>query len=236
MMRLRGGGIAGVLVALVLCAAPAPALARSGASFDFLFNMDRVSNDNQYFLNVAVSNYGYDRVVLEPVLPRLRYVEADLPVVLFLADECGRPPEYIVDLRARGLSWAVIFNRVEVPYDRLFVGIRNDPGPPYGNAWGHWRRDRRGVRLSDSDISGLVQVQIGARAARMRPYEMARARGQGRPVAYVVAEERGRPYHGGRRGNDQHEGRGRDKEHGRHHDHHEDHGDHDHHGNHDNND
>ena len=107
------------------------------------------------------------------------------------------------------------------------VGIRNDPGPPYGNAWGHWRRDRRGVRLSDSDISGLVQVQIGARAARMRPYEMARARGQGRPVAFVVAEERGRPYHGGRRGNDEHEGRGRNKDHGPHRDHHGNHDNHD---------
>jgi len=225
MMRLRAGSLAGVFVALVLWAVPIPA--RAGASFDFLFNMDRVSNDNQYFLNVAVSNYGYDRVVLEPVLPRLRYVEADLPVVLFLADECGRPPGYIVDLRARGLSWAVIFNRVDVPYDRLFVGIRNDPGPPYGNAWGHWKRNRRGVSLSDSDISGLVQVQIGARAARMRPYEMARARGRGRPVAFVVAEERGRPYHGGRRGNDEHEGRGRNKDHGPHRDHHGNHDNHD---------
>jgi hypothetical protein len=86
MMRLRAGSLAGAFVALVLCAAPVPALA--GGSFDFLFSMDRVSNDNQYFLNVAVSNYGYDRVVLEPVVPHLRYVEADLPVVLFLAGDC----------------------------------------------------------------------------------------------------------------------------------------------------
>src|SRR5213594_2532082 len=144
LMHVRKVLFVGALLAGVMCLVPTRALA--GTSFDFLFSLDRVSNDNQYFLNVAVSNYGYDRVVLEPVLPRLRYVEADLPVVLFLADECGRPPGYIVDLRARGLSWAVIFNRVDVPYDRLFVGIRNDPGPPYGNAWGHWRRDRRGVR------------------------------------------------------------------------------------------
>src|SRR6266850_1465080 len=105
MMRFRGSTIFGVVVALALSAMPGPA--RAAASFDFLFSMDRVSNDNQFFLNVAVDNYGYDRRDLEPVLPRLRYVEADLPVVLFLADECGRPPGYIVDLRARGLSWAV---------------------------------------------------------------------------------------------------------------------------------
>ena len=54
-----------------------------------------------------------------------------------------------------------------------------------------------------------------------------------RPVAFYVAEKRGRPYHGGRRGNDEREGRGRHKEHGPHHDQHDNH---DHHGNHDNHD
>jgi hypothetical protein len=184
-------------MALVLCAVPVPA--RAGASFDFLFSTDRVNDDTQFFLNLAVRNYGHDRLVLEPILPRLRYVEVDLPVVLFLARECGRPPGYIVDLRAQGLSWSVIFTRVGVPYEVLFVGIDRDPGPPYGNAWGHWRKNPRRARLSDRDIAGLVQVQIGARAARMAPFELARVRGQGRSVAFVVAEKHGRPYHAGRK-------------------------------------
>src|SRR5262245_6363114 len=140
-------------LALVMCLVPTRALA--GSSFDFLFSMDHVSNDRQYFLNVAVSNYGYDRVALEPVLPRLQYVETDLPVVLFLAHECGRPPEAIVDLRARGLSWSMIFTRVGVPYEVLFDGIERDPGPPYGKAWGYWRKNPRGTGLSDGDIAGL---------------------------------------------------------------------------------
>ena len=201
-MHVRKVLFVGALLAGVMCLVPTRALA--GTSFDFLFSMDRVSNDNQYFLNVAVSNYGYDRVALEPVLPRLTYVEADLPVVMFLAHECGRPPATIVDLRARGMSWSMVFSRVGVPYDTLFYRIDRDPGPPYGNAWGYWRKNPRGVRLSDSDIRGLVQVQIGARAARMAPYEMARARGQGRPVYVVVAEEKGRPYHRGKHDKESH--------------------------------
>src|SRR5215475_12834931 len=64
-------GMAGWLVA---GAAPAAA----GPSFEFLFNPNRVSNDHQLFLNLAVSNSGYDRAVLEPVLPRIQNVEADL--------------------------------------------------------------------------------------------------------------------------------------------------------------
>ena len=110
----------------------------------------------------------------------------------------------------------MIFTRAGVPYEVLFEGIDRDPGPPYGNAWGYWRKHPRAVRLSDNDISGLVQVQIGARAARMAPFELARARGQGRPVAFVVAEKRGRPYHAGKKSKEWHQGRGKPKGHGLH--------------------
>ncbi len=173
-----------------------PALA--GASFDFLFSMDRVGNDNQYFLNLAVSNYGYDRAVLEPVLPRLRYVEADLPVVLFLAHASGRSVQVIVDLRAGGLSWSVVFTRLHVPFDLLFAGIDRDPGPPYGKAWGYWRKNPRAVQLTDGDVRGLAQVQVGARTAGLSPFDLARGKGQGKAVAVMVAEKKNRPYDKGR--------------------------------------
>ncbi len=226
-MTRRGSRFFGLILALALCAVPLPA--RAGASFDFLFSMDHVSNDRQMFLNVAVSNYGYDRVALEPVLPRLQYVEADLPVVLLLAHECGRPPAYIVDLRAEGLSWSVVFSRLGVRPDILFDGIDRDPGPPYGRAWGYWRKNPRGVRLSDSDIVGLAQVQIGARAARLAPYDIARARARGTPIEVTVAEKRGRPYRSRHGWNDDHSrGRswknGRDQDHRHDHDHDHDHG------------
>ena len=185
-----------VVFALVLALFPATVSATAGTSFDFLFNVNRVSNDNQYFLNLAVTNYRYDRRVLEPIVPRLRYVEADLPVVLFLADHSGRPPSVIVDLRVQGYGWSAIFTRLHVSPDVLFAGIPGDPGPPYGKAWGHWKRNPRAVRLSDTDIIGLVQVQIGSRFAGVAPLEMARARGQGRKVATLVAEKKGRPYKG----------------------------------------
>ena len=63
----------------------------TGASFDFLFNVNKVSDDRQFFLNLTVGDSGVDRRVLEPALPRLRNVEVDLPVVLFLARESRRP-------------------------------------------------------------------------------------------------------------------------------------------------
>ena len=210
MKRIRLAiGALGMAAMLVAGAAPAAA----GTSFEFLFSTNRVSNDHQLFLNLAVSNSGYDRAVLEPVLPRIQYVEVDLPVVLFVARQCGQPVDVIVDLRARGNSWSVIFTQLHVAPDVLFVGIERDPGPPYGKAWGHWKQNRSKVQLSDDDVRGLVQVQMGSRWAGASPYELARARSQGKSVVTYVADKHGRPFQGGGQGKEK--GNGKQKGHGR---------------------
>jgi hypothetical protein len=195
MKRFQGALLTGALIAgLSLASLPASA----GVSFDFLFSASSVSDDNQYFLNLAVGNYGYPRTMIEPVLPRVRYVEQDLPVILFLADISGRPIDAIVDLRAGGLGWSVVFSRVGVPYDVLFVGLERDPGPPYGKAWGHWKKNPKRLALSDSDIASLVNVQVGHRVTGISAYEIARARGQGKSIATVVADKKGRPHGAGK--------------------------------------
>jgi hypothetical protein len=191
-----------------LAAGTIPAMA--GTSFEFLFSTDRVTNDQELFLNLAVSNSGYDRAVLEPVLPRIHYVELDLPVVLFVAQQCGRPVDYIVGLRAQGLTWSVIFTRLNITSDVLFAGIDRDPGPPYGNAWGSWKKHAASAKLSDEDIRGLLQVQMGSRWAGTSPFELARARSQGKSVVTFVADKHGRPYKNG--GSEK--GKGQGKEHG----------------------
>jgi hypothetical protein len=204
MKRIRLAiGALGLAAWLVAGAAPAAA----GTSFDFLFSTDRVTNDHQLFLNLAVSNSGYDRAVLEPVLPRIQYVEVDLPVVLFVAQHCGQPVQAVVDLRAQGLSWSVIFTQLHIAPDVLFVGIDRDPGPPYGKAWGHWKQSPSAVQLSDDDVRGLVQVQMGSRWAGASPYELARVRSQGKSVVTFVADKHGRPFQGG--------GQGKAKDHGK---------------------
>ena len=212
MKRIRLAMVAlGLAAWLVAGAAPAAA----GTSFEFLFSTDRVSNDHQLFLNLAVSSSGYDRAVLEPVLPRIQYVEVDLPVVLFVARQCGQPVETIVDLRSRGLTWAVIFTQLHVSPDVLFVGIDRDPGPPYGKAWGYWKKNGSTNGLSDEDFRGLVQVQLGSRWAGASPYELAHARSQGKSVVTFVADKHGRPFqgegHGKEKGNGKPKGHGRDK-------------------------
>lgn len=163
-------------------------------SYDYLFNRDAVRNDHEMFLNLAVGDYGYDRAALEPLLPKIKHVEADLPVMFFVSRESGRPLEAIVNQRALGLSWSSILKRHNVPMDVLFAGIDRDPGPPYGRAWGYWKKHPSTTALSDADVRGLVQVRLGSRWARVTPYQLARGQGRGESVVTVVADRKGRPF------------------------------------------
>jgi len=191
-MSMRNGLHATILLVLVCAALPAGAL----TPVDYLFSPDKVANDTQYFLNLAVGDSGFGRSEIEPVLPRLSHYETDLPVALFVARQSGRSFDNVVDLRSRGMSWSAIFHDTGVPYDRLYAGIDRDPGPPYGKAWGYWKKNPHGVVLKDGDIRGLVQVQIGSRLAGVPTWDLAHGRGQGHQVPAVVADKKGRPYAG----------------------------------------
>jgi len=193
-MRVLRSGVSRILLtaALALCAASTSA--RASTSFEFLFSTSHVHNDSQFFLNLAVADSGFSRPALEPYLPRLRYLESDLPVVLYLARTSGRSVEFIIGLRSQGLAWSVILDRCHVAPDVLFVGIDRDPGPPYGNAWGYWKKQGRRVRLSDNDIAGLVHVQYGSRWLSTGTYDLAHNGGGRKQVVSLVANKQGHRY------------------------------------------
>lgn len=193
-MRVLRSRVLRTLCVLVLVFGLAGTSTPAATRFEFLFSTSHVSNDNQYFLNLAVSNSGYSRVALEPVLPRLAYVERDLPVVLFLARESGRSVDFIVGLRAGGMAWAAVFDRCRVAPDVLFVGIPRDPGPPYGKAWGYWKNQAGESKLSDDDIAGLVHVQLASRWASTGAWDLAHDQGSRKRVIKYTAQKKGRPY------------------------------------------
>ena len=197
-----------VLAFLFAAALAAGGSTASAGSFDFLFSMNHVHNDTQYFLNLAVSNSGIARPVLEPLLPRVRYVEADLPVLLYLEQASSWPMPALVDLRARGASWSVIFTHVGVPQAVLFEGIPDDPGPPYGHAWGYWKKNPRGARLRDRDVCDLVRIQMASAWVGGRPYDLARGYSRGVTAQVYVSEKKGRPWRNTGGGNGQGEDHG----------------------------
>ncbi len=165
--------------------------ATAAPSFEFLFSASHASDDREVFLSLAVQSYGTDRDTIERTLPHLHHVRAELPVALFLAAESGRPLYNIVRKRANGHSWEAIFAKLGVSMDVLFRGVHKDPGPPYGKAWGHWKKRSGPLHLSDSDIGVWVEIQIGHRIAGVSPYDLAVGVAGGRSVFAEIAHRKG---------------------------------------------
>jgi hypothetical protein len=137
--------------------------ARAGVDISFGANVP-VGDDANLFFSISSRYFDRDQRAIEDWGRRCYPDPDDLAVALFLSLHCDKDPEFFFSLRQQGLGWFEISNRCRVPVDVYFVPVERDPGPPYGNAYGHWkkhRHDRKHVMvLDDRDIRNLVAVRM----------------------------------------------------------------------------
>jgi len=169
--------------------------------------------------HVAVSNY-YRVPEREVIVLRERRVRDDeLPVVLFLAQHAAVPPARIVDMRLRGMSWWDISVRYGIGPEVYYVPVAVSPGPPYGKAYGHYKKKSRKqwntIVLSDDDVVNLVYLRFASDYYRVPAERIIERRGN-QPDVVMIHTEMSRPRSGGGRNDDDRgsKGRGRGK-HGR---------------------
>jgi hypothetical protein len=113
--------------------------------------------------HVAVSNY-YHVPEREVIVVRERRIPDDeLPVVFFIAQRARVPVARIVDMRLRGDSWWDISVRFGLGADVYYVPVAVRSGPPYGRAYGHYKKPRKQwdtIALTDADMVNLVQLRF----------------------------------------------------------------------------
>jgi len=113
--------------------------------------------------HVAVSNY-YHVPEREVVVVRERRIpEEELPVVFFIAERAHVAPATIVDMRLRGRSWWDISVHYGMHADVYYVPMAVRTGPPYGKAYGHYKKPKKEwntIVLSDPDIVNLVELRF----------------------------------------------------------------------------
>ena len=216
---------------LVACAAVVTAPA-SRASADISFGISApIGDDGNLFFSISSRYFDRDTRVVSDWGRRFRDPD-DLAVFLYLSSRTRVAPEVIYKYRAMGTSWYDVGVRVGVPVDVWYVPVERDPGPPYGKAYGHWKRHQADpsyrVRLSDRQCRDLVAVRMAHEYYGVAPEVAMDWRHSGSDVRTIMTREyRNRHHDGGR--DDDRNGRGKDKKHGRD-DRHDDHG-HDHGGN-----
>lgn len=185
------------------------------AGVDIGFGADvRIDDDTSLFLAVSSRYHDRDRNEVADWSRRYFPDPDDLAVALFLSRRCDQDAGYLFRLRKEKLGWFEIANRCRVPVDAFFLPVARDPGPPYGRAYGHWRRHQKDGRvavvLSDKDVRRLV-------AARMLheyyglPADEALRRGAGAGDVRKAVVRQYRERHGHRHDHDKDADRGKSK-------------------------
>ncbi|MEW5796794.1 MAG: hypothetical protein AB1772_10595 [Candidatus Zixiibacteriota bacterium] len=120
----------------------------------------------------------------EVVVVRERSIPDDqLPVVFFLARYAKVEPGVIVKLRLSGQSWMDIALHYHLSPEIFYVQFDHDPGPPFGKAWGHYKKRDRGewgkIRLADADIVNVVNLKFVSEHYGCTPAEVVKMRAKG---------------------------------------------------------
>jgi hypothetical protein len=194
------------LVALIAVSAAGPAM----AGFDVDFGAAVKLNDRtDLFFRISSRYFDQDRSTITRVAAR--FVDPDdLAVALFIRHESGRSFDELYYMRQRGLTWWEISARCGVPVERWYVQVEQDPGPPYGKAYGYWKKHKRNpqrMKLSDVQCRDLVALRIAHEYYGVDVNIAANWRREG-DIQHVMTERYWERHHGptSRHGNDDDQG------------------------------
>ena len=179
-MNILKFGILAVSLFLVLAIGPAKADVSIGVSAD---------NDGikSFYLSIGEQ---YRVPEAEVIVVREKKIPDDeLPVVFFIAKHARVEPGVVVKLRADGKSWMDITLHFGLSPAIYYVAFENDPGPPYGKAWGHYKNHKKeewkNVRLGDTDIVNFVNVKFMCDRYGYSPEQVIKMRDKGESFVFV---------------------------------------------------
>ncbi len=160
--------------------------------YAFLFDRTEVKNDQQRFLYAVVEDSGVQKDELRPLLPKLRPLEKQLPVALFIAKESGKPLVEVVELRKSERFWLDVMHKTGVKPAVLFEGVQGKFPEPYKAAWIEYRMKFR-PELSDEQIRELVLLQIAHRVSGQPMEEIAKGAAKGKTPEMILARAAKKP-------------------------------------------
>lgn len=152
--------ISTAVLGLVLAAAPA---AHAGIDVAFGARVP-IGDDGGLFVNISSRYFERDPSVIQSWERRFESPD-DLAVFFWITERSRRSADFVFSLRRQGLGWFEIGNRCGIPVDAWYVVVPAErPGPPYGKAYGHWKKHQQNpdhrVRLTDRQARDLVAVRM----------------------------------------------------------------------------
>jgi len=190
-VRCSKGAIAAgrFLTAAIICLCGGELPARAGTSVQV-----RVGGSGFEYAFLYEDYYHVEPRVVESCSAWMS--EPDVVVALHLARLSAVDLDLVVGWRRQGLSWHDITRRCNLDTRAYYVQLPEDPGPPYGRAWGYWRKHpHQALLLSDEEIRSFAALRamsdytgrpageiLQRRREGWSPGKIATSAGKGKPV------------------------------------------------------
>src|SRR5262245_52613353 len=142
-----------------------PAAAGVGVSVDVLWSPNP-DNDLQVGLHATNMAYPIPRERLVPVFREMDNPYDDYPVLAFVAYNSQVDIRTVWAFRQQGHAWFDVMLHFGVRPSALFVSVPEPPGPPYGKAYGYWKKHRKRLParyVPDADVRYWVGLRSVAR-------------------------------------------------------------------------
>lgn len=149
----------------------------------------------QSFYLAVGDYYGVPQRDMMLVRERYRLRDEELPVAFFLAARARINASVVLDLRVGGMSWLDIAFRYGLTPEIFYVPVTVERiGPPYGNAYGYFKKYRanrewKRVVLSDQEVVDLVNLRFVSEYHRIPPETVMELRGRGQN--FITIHEQG---------------------------------------------
>lgn len=127
---------------------------------------------------------------------RYRFRDEELPVIYFLAARARVEPSVIIDLRIKGMSWLDVTFRYGLTPEIFFVPVPvKKIGPPYGKAYGYYKKHRpnrewKKIVLSDYEVVDLVNLRFMSEHYKLKPEVVMEMRSKGKNFVTINEENR----------------------------------------------
>lgn len=134
-------------------------------------------------------DWDYDLVVK---LHSLNYTSDDVCLILFLAYYGHSHPLTIVKWRQKHISWMDITTvHLKLEPSVFFVAIAPEVklGPPYGKAYGYYRKSQNKTVLTKAQMVSLVHLKVTSQAFDISPIEVMRLKKRGYNFDQIVQNQ-----------------------------------------------
>ena len=201
----RFGRLLGVAFVMVFATVLATPVSRAGVDISFGMNAP-IGDDGNLFFSISSRYFDRQPQVVNDWGRQFPNPD-DLAVFLHVCSHSRLAPEVVYSYRRQGLSWYDVGVRSGLPVAVWYVPVARDPGPPYGKAYGYWRKHERNprynVRLTDRQARDLVAVRMAHEYYQVSPEVAMNWRRGGDNVRTIMTREyRGRHRDGDRRYDD----------------------------------